>query len=131
MNWLDTNVLVRAVVADDPEHARVVSDVLDSDQHLVSPTVVLETVWVLESCYELPREAVVTVLRRLLGFDGLVLVEPARISAAVAWYATGMDFADALHLGAVSAGESFLTFDRKLTAAARRLEDTPEVRRLG
>ena len=56
---LDTNVLVRFLVQDDPEQARLATEVIDrlSDaaQGFVSREVLVELVWVLERAYRIGR----------------------------------------------------------------------------
>jgi hypothetical protein len=54
---------------------------------------------------------------------------PAAVSQALAWYESGMDFADALHL-ANSSGQ-FATFDRRLSEKAEKLQAPYKVIVLG
>lgn len=63
MNALDTNVLVRFLVNDDPNQARRVTDLFnsaekDGNQFLVPTLVLLELIWVLESVYEFSRNEI-------------------------------------------------------------------------
>jgi predicted nucleic-acid-binding protein len=66
---IDTNVLVRLLVDEPGQPAQVVAArKLASDAHRVHvPLVVLvELVWVLESCYQVTKQQVVDALRHLL-----------------------------------------------------------------
>lgn len=63
MKALDTNVLARFLVNDDPRQARRVTDLFtsaegDGDQFLVPTLVLLELIWVLESVYEFSRNEI-------------------------------------------------------------------------
>ena len=51
MITLDTNVLLRYIVKDDPEQAKIAEDYIASHECLLLSVVILETVWVLESAY--------------------------------------------------------------------------------
>lgn len=58
---LDTNVLVRLLVNDDPAQAEQAAELIDSSPACFVPiTVALELEWVLRGAYKLPREAVIT-----------------------------------------------------------------------
>ena len=65
MIGIDTNVLVRFIVRDDPDQARVASrlinDVLSSeDKGFISSVVVCELVWVLRKVLKVPKEKIIT-----------------------------------------------------------------------
>ncbi|MDQ3036633.1 MAG: type II toxin-antitoxin system VapC family toxin [Myxococcota bacterium] len=124
---LDTNVLVRIVVDDDPTQARKARAMLAREQGFVSVTVLLESEWVLRGAYELAPAAILTVFERLLRVRGIDVEDRARVERAVAWYADGLDFADALHLAGAPTASSFATFDRKLARRAARLTGAPPI----
>jgi predicted nucleic acid-binding protein len=116
---IDTNVLVRLLVADDAQQARRARKLVGGNQVLVATTVLLETEWVLRSAYEFKRADIGLALRRFLGLPNVAPNEPAAVTAALNAYDSGLDFADALHLATVSKAEAFLTFDRRLVKAAK------------
>jgi len=97
---LDTNVLVRYLVDDDPEQspraAALVERAIEDGERLFVPQVVLcELMWVLESVYRESREDIVTVLRDLLRTRQLSIEEPDLARKALDSYAErGGDFAD-------------------------------------
>jgi predicted nucleic-acid-binding protein len=124
---LDTNVLVRLVVADDPAQARKARALLAREEAYLPVTVLLETEWVLRGAYELAPTAILEVLERLLRVRGIEIEDRARVRRAVDWYARGLDFADALHLAGATAVSSFATFDRKLARRAAKLDGAPPV----
>jgi predicted nucleic-acid-binding protein len=119
---LDTNVLVRFVVADDAAQAeRARSFVAGADargEDLFVPDVVLcELVWVLERAYDFPKREIAEVLGRLLAARRLSFRDRTLARRALDRYARGRgDFADYLvHQQAVEAGcEVVCTFDREL-----------------
>jgi predicted nucleic-acid-binding protein len=125
---LDTNVVVRALLCDEPEQARRVGELLRSGTSFVPKTVVLETVWVLESAYGVDDAAIRTGLTKLLGHPEIVFEDRDQILAALRGNEQGLDFADALHHAASQAAESFRTFDTRLVRRAARAGLKPPVR---
>lgn len=124
---LDTNILVRLAVNDDPHQADLAENLLKTHTGLISRTVLLETEWVLRSCYQQPCEAIEAFFRQLLqAVNARVEDEPA-LRRALDGYALGADFADALHL-AVCGSAVMHTFDRGFCHAAREAGLAPEVR---
>lgn len=101
MIGLDTNVLVRYLTQDDPVQCPAATQLLESltaeEPGFVSHLVLVETVWVLESCYAAEAMRIATVLETLLSVESIVVDEPE-----VAWRALrqfkprGGDFADTL-----------------------------------
>ena len=127
MTSLDTNVVVRFLVNDDAEQNRRARGLIDAGSVRVSPTVLLETEWVLRALYGQERGGIHESFRRLLGLPGVLADEPQRVARALEWCGSGLDFADALHLAFASSGGSFATFDAKLARRARKLDGAPRV----
>jgi len=64
---VDTNILVRYLVADDPPQLRAATRFIEhecspQEPGFINRLVLAEVVWVLESSYKLPRSAVVNAL---------------------------------------------------------------------
>lgn len=95
--FVDTNVLVRHLTGDPPEMAARATAYLQAEpQLLLVDLVVAETVHVLESFYESPREQVAEAMRSLFAFGSVVTVDPALLLRAVEVYETDrIDFAEA------------------------------------
>ena len=74
--------------------------------------------WVLRSVYGLSRTEVAAALRAFAGLPGLSVESPAVLSEALDHAERGMDFADALHLGAAARCEALLTFDLRFIEQA-------------
>lgn len=119
MIGLDTNVLVRYVTQDDPRQSpkanRLIESLSADAPGYVSLIVIVELVWVLESCYLAGRDEIAQVLETLLRTKELVVE-----SAATAWKAvrafrgSSADFADLLIACAAEAAgcERTVSFDK-------------------
>jgi predicted nucleic-acid-binding protein len=116
---VDTNVLVRYLVEDDVVQTDRAEAVLRSGAVIVPNTVLLETEWVLRTSYRFDRPAIAGGINKLLGLPGVQAEDGAMAGQALAWYAQGLDFADALHLASSGQAEAFATFDRALRRKAR------------
>ena len=112
---VDTNVLVRLIVADDAlQGERAEGLFTRSAEVFVAKTVVLETAWVLQSAYGFPRHDVARALRRLAGLPNVVIEDAEQVAFALDLASNDVDVADALHLAACREAGTFHTFDRRL-----------------
>jgi len=95
--FVDTNVLVRHLTGDPAGLAARATAYLGSERELfLTDLVAAETVYVLESFYDAPRDEVAQALRSLVAFDSIVCVDPALLLRAVEVYETDrIDFAEA------------------------------------
>jgi predicted nucleic acid-binding protein len=116
---IDTHVLVRLVVGDDPRQARRARKLLENHDVVVATTVLLEAEWVLRSAYGFDRIQIAGAFRRFLGLPQVAPDSPAAVARALDAYDAGLDFADALHLAATPKAETFFTFDRRLARTAK------------
>jgi predicted nucleic acid-binding protein len=116
---IDTNVLVRLVVADDAAQARRAKRLVEKSQVSVPTTVLLEAEWVLRSAYGFAPAEIALALRRFLGLPNVSPDAPGVVAQALDAYEAGLDFADALHLASGPRISAFYTFDRRLSKAAR------------
>lgn len=112
MKAIDTNVVVRYLIGDDPGQVAKARVAIDTGSVFVSTTVLLESEWVLRSVYGLAREEVAKALRAFLGLPNVSVESPNLLIEALDRAEKGMNFADALHLGAAAHCEAMLTFDR-------------------
>ena len=118
MRAIDTNILVRYLTGDEPEQASRARSAVEEGDVFVSTTVLLESERVLRSVYGFAGREVATALRAFSGLPGVSVENPILISEALDLAETGMDFADALHLGAAAGCVALLTFDRKFIDSA-------------
>jgi predicted nucleic-acid-binding protein len=124
---LDTNMLVRALVADHPDQVALVRQLIASDTVFVSRTVLLETEWVLRARYKKTPAELLQFFRALLETDNTVVEAAEEVGNALDWYAQGADFADTLHLAACGTAVMH-TFDEGFCKAARNAGIAPVVR---
>jgi predicted nucleic-acid-binding protein len=127
---IDTNVLVRLVAADDAEQAARARALFAAEHVFVAKTVLLETEWVLRSRYDGDQATIHDAFTRLFGLSNVSIEDRDAVLRALALYADGVDFADALHLVSSVRSAEFVTFDVKLTKRAARLRTHPRVRAL-
>lgn len=120
MIGIDTSILVRFLVQDDPTQAAAARSLLDRcsirDPGFIGREVLIETVWVLERAYRQPPPAIASAVLGLLEAEELIIEEAIDATAAALAYAQGAgDFAD--HMAATAATRAgcatLYTFDRK------------------
>ena len=128
MIGLDTNVLVRYLTLDDARQSALASGIFDSlsadSPGFVSVVVIVELVWVLESCYELGKDRIIETLDALLRSQELTVERPDAVRQALRRFAASRaDFADCLIERCCREAECqyTVTFDRKAVAAGMRL----------
>jgi predicted nucleic acid-binding protein len=95
--FVAADVLVRHLTGDPAElAARATAFLYGADQLLLTDLVVRETVAVLESYYEAPRDAVALAMRSLFAFEPVICVdEPLLLRAVEVYETTPIDFAAA------------------------------------
>ena len=118
MRAVDTNIVVRYLTNDDPQQAATARTVVNGGDIFVSTTVLLETEWVLRSVYNRAPHEITNALRALAGVPGISVERPSLLAEALDLVDRGLDFADALHLGAATHCDSLLTFDLDFIKAA-------------
>jgi predicted nucleic acid-binding protein len=120
--FVDTNVLVRHLTGDPPDIAARATAFLGSGAELLlADLIAAETVYVLESFYEAPREQVAQAVRSLVAFDSVACVDPALLLRALELYETDrLDFAEAYLVAcAESTGVGMVaSFDQSLDRVA-------------
>ena len=125
MIGLDTNVLVRYVVQDDPKQALKATTLIESlsseQPGFISLVSIVELVWVIQGCYSASKEDIVAVLDRLLRVKTIFVENAEVVLKAVRSYAiANADFADCLieRSGQHASCLHTLTFDRKAAKLA-------------
>ena len=117
----DTNVLVRAIVGDDAEQARLAQDELARATAVVLTLPTLcELVRVLMQGYGITAARIAETIERLVASANVVVNRPA-VEAALALLRAGGDFADGViaYEGSWLGGEVFVSFDRKAVKLLR------------
>ena len=111
----DTNVLLRAYVADDEAQAAAAVDLLaKADIVAVSLQALCEFAWVLGRQYRTAPKDIAAAIRALLDTANVVVNRPA-VEAGLAILEAGGDLADGVIAfdGGWLGGETFVSFDRK------------------
>jgi predicted nucleic-acid-binding protein len=115
---VDTNVLVRAVVRDDPAQANIAAQVL-TDAALIAVALpsLCEFVWVLRRVYGFQATDAAAAIRALIAAANVETNRPA-VEAGLAVLEAGGDFADGVidYEGHWLGGETFVSFDKKAVA---------------
>lgn len=115
---VDTNVLIRAVVGDDPTQSDVAGKVLaDAGLITVALPCLCEFVWVLRRVYDFQMTDVAAAIRVLIAAANVEVDRPA-VEAGLSVLEAGGDFADGIiaYEGNWLGGETFVSFDRKVVA---------------
>ena len=115
---VDTNVLIRAVVRDDPMQGEQAIKILrDAELIAISTPCLCEFVWVLRRVYNMQATDTAAALRALLDTGNVVMNRPA-VEAGLAMLDAGGDFADGVIAFESSwlGGETFVSFDKKAVA---------------
>jgi len=117
---LDTNVVVRYVVQDDPRQAaaatRLMERALSEDNRgFITVVTICEIAWVLAECYAADRVRIAAVVEALLETRQIVVESADSVWKALrAWRGSAADFSDAL-VGAIAAANGaarVATFDK-------------------
>lgn len=119
MTGLDTNILVRALVQDDPKQSPIAAEVLlactPARPGHISNVSLCELAWVLRRGFGFPRERVLATVQKLLDAEGFRLENEEHVTRALAGAFTGgAGFADCLiaELHAAAGVTETLTFDK-------------------
>lgn len=116
--FVDTNVLIRHLTGDPRElAARATAFLAASDELLLPDLIVAETVYVLESFYEVPVDEVARLVRSVIAFPAIRTIDASLLLRALEVYETHrLDFAEAyLVASAESAGiDQIASFDRTI-----------------
>jgi predicted nucleic-acid-binding protein len=129
MKAVDTNVLARYILSDDPVQSPLAFRQL-REPCFVSETVLLECAWLLSSKFDMDRPMLAASLRHLLDLPALTVRNPQLLSWAIDRFAAGADLADMIHIVDAGPVDAFVSFERRLKEAAGPDAPIP-VERLG
>jgi predicted nucleic-acid-binding protein len=119
---VDTNVLVRSVVRDDPKQARIADKALmEASLIAVSLPCLCEFVWVLLKVYRFDDASIATAIRALIVTEKVAMNRPA-VEAGLAVLDAGGDFADGImaYEGNWLGAETFVSFDKQAVSLLTR-----------
>lgn len=117
---VDTNILLRYLIGDDPPKAAKATALMESaeegsEEIEIPPVIVAEMIWTLEKFYQIPRDTIAEKLLVMFSFKGVKGPEKKIILAALHSYASlKIDFVDCyLAARAVDQKIPVYTFDKK------------------
>jgi predicted nucleic-acid-binding protein len=126
--FVDTNVLIRHLTGDPPSQAaRATRFLAETDELLLADLIVAEVVYVLESFYEVGRARVAELVRAIIAFDAVRVVDEELLLRAVEVYEIErLDFAEAYLVASAerSGVDTVASFDRSIdrVRTIRRIE---------
>ncbi|WP_369063363.1 type II toxin-antitoxin system VapC family toxin [Burkholderia gladioli] len=118
----DTNVLLRAMVADDDAQATRAVELLETaDMVAISLQTLCEVVWVLRGRYGVARADAAQAIRSLLSTSNVVVNRPAA-EAGLTLLEAGSDFADGViaYDGTWLGADTFVSFDKKAVSLLKK-----------
>jgi len=115
---VDTNVLIRLLVKDDPIKFNTISKLVEkvekSELTLVIPTVVIaECCWLLKSFYKLDKHKITEYLLDIIESENVEVEEENVINALNMYSDKNVDFADALISSKSISKQPVLTWDKR------------------
>jgi predicted nucleic-acid-binding protein len=108
---VDTNILLRFLLKDDPVQTPIAIKVLAGGV-FVPLTVLLETGWVLGKWLGFDRKLLCDALTEMVARPEIHVADAVAVGDALALFAQRGDFADAIHLVGARGTEAFVTFDK-------------------
>jgi predicted nucleic-acid-binding protein len=126
--FLDTNILIRHLTGHPRAQARRATAFLERAEELRLPDLIAaEVVYVLESFYEVDRQRVAELVRAIIGFPTIVVVDEPLLLRALEVYETDrLDFAEAYLVASAEASgvATLASFDRSIdrVGTVRRIE---------
>jgi len=112
---VDTNVLLRDALQDDPRQSPIASKTLQRAELVVVPTPALcEFVWVMRRLYKRSSAEIALSIRLLMSGDNVEMDHPA-VEAGLELLDKGVDFADGAiaYEGYWLGAEDFVSFDKQ------------------
>jgi len=119
---VDTNVLVRSIVRDNPQQAESADAILrDASLIAVGLACLCEFAWVLDSVYGFDRSQIAISIETLCQAANIVVDQPA-VDSGLAVLRAGGDFAYGIiaHEGNWLGGDLFVSFDKKAVSLLTR-----------
>lgn len=129
MIGIDTNVLVRYIAQDDPAQSKRANRLIEEECSVTIPgfislVVLVELIWVSESCYGAARSEVAELVRRILSIRQLVVQDTETAWKALRLFESSKaDFADCLveRVAAAVGCSAVMTFDKVAARAGMTL----------
>jgi predicted nucleic-acid-binding protein len=127
MIGIDTNIVLRYLLKDDPALSPRALEIIVGNDCFVARVALTQVVNALESYYRSSRADIGRALDALLSVQCVAVEDRAVTERAVSWYRAGMDFGDAMIAASSHGSASVATFDRDFVRLARKLRTAPRV----
>ena len=127
MIGIDTNIVLRYLLKDDPALSPRALEIIAGNDCFVSRAALTEVVYTLESYYRSSRADIGRALDALLKVQRVTVEDRALTERALSWFKAGMDFGDAMIAASSHGSASVATFDRDFARLARKLRTAPPV----
>jgi predicted nucleic acid-binding protein len=116
--FVDTNILIRHLTGDPPNlAARATAFLADIDELLLEDVIVAEIVYVLESFYEVPTDEVARLVRAVIAYNPIRVMNQALLLRSLEVYETHrLDYAEAYLVASAEASgvDRIVSFDRSI-----------------
>lgn len=116
--FVDTNVLIRHLTHDPPDMgARATAFLAEADELFLVDLIAAETIYVLESFYEVDRARVAEMLRAIVAFPAIRVLDESLVFRALEIYEIHrLDFADAYVVASaeITGDNEVVSFDRSI-----------------
>ena len=127
MIGIDTNIVLRYLLKDDPVLSPRALEIIAANDCFVTRAALTEVVYTLESYYRSSCADIGRALDALLSVQRVSIEDRAVTERAVSWYKAGMDFGDAMIAASSHGSARVKTFDRDFARLARKLRTAPPV----
>ena|SRR5215469_16773360 len=127
-NLIDTNLIIRFLVNDDPQKVSRVESLLKNKNYknLLLDTVVAEIIWVLLSYYSLEKKDIVEKINALIHVDSIECNAFLINRALTIWEENTISYVDSYLLAVAELGDMMLyTYDKKLKTVSTVIVKEP------
>lgn len=127
-NLIDTNLIIRFLVNDNPQKVAQVEKLLKNKNHknIILDTVVAEIIWVLDSYYLLGKEEIIEKIRALIHVDTIECNSFLLSRALTLWEENNISYIDAYLASIAELGNIPLySYDRKFNSISTIIVKQP------
>ncbi|MSQ52162.1 MAG: PIN domain-containing protein [Betaproteobacteria bacterium] len=127
MIGIDTSILLRYLLKDDPVLSPRALQIIAGNDCFVTRAALTEVVYTLESYYRSSRADIGRALDVIFCLQRVSIEDRAITERAMSWYKAGMDLGDAMIAASSHGTAQIETFDRDFARLARKLRTAPPV----
>jgi len=121
MIYIDTNVLLRYLLADDQKQFGQAKAIFDNTNVFILNEVIVETIYVLNKVYDVSKSEIMSVLKKVVEKHNVFLLSKEVILKALPCYHLGLDPVDAILVGMNHILDiDVYSFDKKLNTKLKK-----------